>query len=318
MPLRRDRLARRRRRNAAQTLLILAGLVISLSVPGYLLAGPGGVMLCLAAVTLATLVSGWLPARVILAQAGAGILAPAQAPALYRVVARLYERAGLERAPRLYYSPTPELNAFAVGHREDGGIAVTEGLLRTLTLRELAGVLAHEVSHLRHGDTRVMSIAAAMTRLTLWLATAIQLAILISLPLVIAGELRFPWLALLLVALAPTASTLLSLALSRQREHAADLEAVDLTGDPRGLASALAALERHQGRWLSSLFGRHRPVALPWLRTHPDTRERIRRLAELDDVAEAPDPLAAETLEARPTMPRRPPPLRRRDWLRRR
>ncbi|ATJ81932.1 zinc metalloprotease HtpX [Halomonas beimenensis] len=319
MALRQDRLTRNRLTNGLQTLLIMIGLALSLSVPGYLLAGIAGVLVCLSAVLFATLMTSWMPARLILAQAGAGRLAPQHAPELYRVLAHLYERAGLQLTPQLYYAPSPDLNAFAVGTRHDGGIAVTEGLLRSLSLRELAGVLAHEVSHLRHGDTRVMSIAAAMTRLTLWLTTAIQLAILISLPLVLAGQVTMPWLTLLVVAFTPTVSTLLSLALSRNREYTADMEAAALTGDPEGLASALAVLERHHGLWLSSLFGRHRPVEIEWLRTHPSTRERIRRLAEIDDDRRRRHhPSLRPPHSPHPVVRQRPAALRHRDWLRRR
>ncbi|MFG6179225.1 zinc metalloprotease HtpX [Halomonas sp. THAF12] len=308
------RLTRQRLVNGVQTALIMGGLALTLSLPGYLMAGLGGVLIGLAAVTVATLATSRVPARLILTQAGAGRLAPSQAPEIHALLARLYARAGLRSPPQLYYAASPELNAFAVGGPRDGGIAITEGLLRSLTLRELAGVLAHEVSHLRHGDTRVMSIAATMTRLTLWLTSAIQLAILFSLPLMLAGDVTMPWLTLLVVAFAPTLSTLLSLALSRQREYTADLEAAALTGDPQGLMSALMVLERQHGRWLSSLFGRQRPAALEWLRTHPDTRERIRRLAELDDHHHGP-PLT--TTPTRAAIPRRPPPLRSGDWRRR-
>lgn len=320
MTLRRDRLQHSRLANGVQALLIMAGLALSLSIPGYLLAGASGVLLCLSAAVFATVLGGWVPARLILAQANAGLLRPQQAPELYRVMGLLYERAGLSIVPRLYYAPSADLNAFAVGNRHDGGIAVTEGLLRSLTLRELVGVLAHEVSHLRHNDTRVMSMAAAMTRLTLWLTTALQIAVLVSLPLMLAGEIAFPWLALLLMAVAPTLSTLLSLALSRNREYTADLEAVTLTGDPRGLASALAELDRHHGRWLSSLFGRHRPVGIDWLSTHPPTRERIQRLFEIEDGHQDLDvhPSLGVSTTARPLIRQPPGPLARRYWIRRR
>lgn len=104
------------------------------------------------------------------------------------------------------------------------------------------------------------------------------------------------------VAVSPTVSTLLQLALSRNREYTADLEAVALTGDARGLASALELLERDNSSWLRSVFGRE-PVRLPWLQTHPPTAERIRRLLELSSHPDheargirAVDPFAAEPM----------------------
>src|SRR5690606_22009340 len=87
------------------------------------------------------------------------------------------ERAGLERRPRLFVIPSSTLNAFATGSRDNATIAVTAGLLRTLSLRELAGVLAHEVSHIRNNDLWVMSLADAMSRFTQALSTlAVMLA----------------------------------------------------------------------------------------------------------------------------------------------
>ncbi|MFY0990754.1 zinc metalloprotease HtpX [Halomonas sp. C05BenzN] len=319
MAIRPERLWRSRLKNGLQTLLIMGALSLVLAVPGYLLAGGFGVLVSLGFVVAGAFASSWVPARFILADAGAGLLDRHQAPTLYRVLDALYRRAGLTRAPQLFYAPSPELNAFAVGTRHDGGIAVTDGLLRTLTLRELAGVLAHEVSHLRHGDTRVMSMAAAMTRLTLWLTTLLQLSLLVMLPLILAGEIRLPWGLLLVVAVSPTLSTLLQLALSRNREYTADLDAVALTGDPEGLASALAVLEHHHGRWLATLFGRQPPQGLDWLRTHPPTEERIRRLMAVD---EAPGQRLPSHLEEHahepPVIIERPGPMGRRYWIRRR
>ncbi|MCK2182427.1 zinc metalloprotease HtpX [Halomonas getboli] len=298
-------LGRHRLFNGLQTLLILGGLTLTLSLPGYLLAGPGGVLMSLSAVIVAALLTSWVPARMILARAGAERLPASRAPELHALLARFYAGAGLTIEPRLYYAPSPDLNAFAVGGPHDGGIAVTDGLLRSLTLRELGGVLAHEVSHLRRGDTRVMSIAAAMTRMTLWLTTAVQLAILISLPMMLTDAGGLPWLSLLAIAVAPTLSVLLSLALSRNREYTADLEAVALTGDPAGLASALVVLERRRSGWLMSLFGRRPAMEATWLRTHPSTEARIRRLSELDGGPDSPH--LDETDTPTPT-PRRPAP----------
>jgi len=318
MPTAAPSLLPNRLKNALQHLLILAGLALVLAVPGYLLAGLFGVIWCFALVALTLYLSGRVPARVVLANASAGLLRRHQAPELYRVLDALYRHAGLTAEPLLFYSPSPGLNAFAVGDRHDGGIAITEGLIRTLNLRQLGGVLAHEVSHLRHGDTRVMSMAATMTRLTIWGAFLVQLGLVMMLPLVMAGEIDMPWRELLVVGLTPTLSTLLQLALSRNREYTADLEAVALTHDPRGLASALAVLERHDSLWLTAIFGRQPPAWLRYLQTHPPTRERIRRLLALDGrAADGPAPRREPPPEA-PVVISRPDAQGRRYWILRR
>lgn len=282
MRLRSDELWLGRLRNALQSALILAGLAGLAAVPAWLLAGPLGVVWALILAVVLGLAGTRVPARFVLARSGAWPLMPWQAPGLHELLAEIYRRAGLDLAPQLHWVPDGSLNAFAVGDRHDGGIAVTAGLLRTLDRRQLAGVLAHEVSHLRNGDTRVMAMAAMASELTAWGATLVQILLLLMLPFWLAGEVDLPWLALLLVAFAPTVSSLLQLALSRNREFAADIEAAALTGDPRGFASALATLERHQGAWLAAVFGQRDPLPLEWLRTHPTTAERIRRLLSLE------------------------------------
>lgn len=276
-----QQLLRHRLQNWLQMLLLVAGLALLLAVPAWVLAGGMGVAWSLGLVAMTMYLSGNIPARLILARSGAGFLRRRQAPALYRILDELYRRAGIHAEPALFYVPESGLNAFAVGHHKDGGIAVTDGLVRTLNLRELAGVLAHEVSHLRHNDTRVMAMAAAMTQLTITGASLLQLLILLMLPWMISDQLLLAWLLLLFVAVAPTVSTLLQLALSRNREFTADLEAVALTGDAYGLASALKVLDRCNGGWLESLFGRRVQRLPAWLQTHPPTPERIRRLLEL-------------------------------------
>jgi heat shock protein HtpX len=231
----------------------------------------------------------------------------------------LYRRAGIRAEPLLFYVPSTGLNAFAVGNAEDGGIAVTDGLLHTLQPAELAGVLAHEISHLRHNDTRVMAMASTMTQLTVMGATMLQVLLLLMLPWVLAGELQLPWSVLLFIAFAPTLSALLQLALARNREFTADLEAAVLIGEPRFLASALDVLDRHHGSWLESLFGGGARRAPAWLQTHPPTRERIRRLLELEHTEPGPPYRRMPPLRtsADTVVRERPPALGRRYWSRR-
>ena len=281
-PVSQDALIVQRLRNLAQGLLLLAGLAVMPGALGWLLAGSTGVVWALVLVVIVAAFAGTMPARVVLARSGAIPLARPQAAGLYRIVDELARRARLEQSPSLHLVPSARINAFAVGTRSAGGVAVTEGLLRSLGGRELIGVLAHEISHLRNNDTWVMALAAVMSQLTLWLATVCQLLLILYLPWIWDGEFRGLWLWLLVLMVLPTLSTLVQLALSRNREFAADLEAAALTGDPEGLARALAILERHHGTWLDSIFlprGGHLPD-LPWLRTHPPTSERIRRLIQ--------------------------------------
>jgi heat shock protein HtpX len=150
-------------------------------------------------------------------------------------------------------------------------------------VRELTGVVAHEMSHVTNEDTRVMMLADVIGRMTASLSFIGQILIFINLPLFLMGQAHIPWLAIVLLLAAPSISSLLQLALSRTREFDADLVAVRLTGDPRGLASALAKMERYQGGWLGTIFmpGRRQPDP-SLLRTHPRTEERVRRLLAIE------------------------------------
>ncbi len=205
------------------------------------------------------------------------------------LVETLGRRAGLERVPRLYILPSSTLNAFAVGSRGDAAIAVTVGLLRTLDWREFAGVLAHEISHVRNNDLWLMGLADMMSRLTSLLATIGILLAFASLPLLLFGYPPVPLSTLLILITAPVIGSLLQLALSRAREFDADLEAATLTRDPPGLAAALEKLDRYQGRYWEEILlpGRRMPEP-SLLRTHPPTEERIERLLSLLGEAESP------------------------------
>ena len=204
---------------------------------------------------------------------GAVRLAPAQAPELLALLAALVRRAGLPRPPILHLIPSPTLQAVAAGSREAPSIAVTSGLLLTLSRRELAAVLAHEIAHIRHGDLLILRLATAAATLTRGMAHVGALVLLAVLPVLWAsGTVPSP-LALVLLLAAPLLSDVLTLWLSRRRELLADAGAVELTGD----VAALVRIWRLQGDDWERLASRGARW-LRWFRTHPTVEDRIAAL----------------------------------------
>ena len=268
--------------NRTQSLSLLAAMAGFLALLGWLLWGTDGIVMLLAIGVMGMLLNPTLSPQWVMRLYGASRIGPEQAPALWSVVSRLTERAHLPARPELYYVPSRMLNAFAVGTRKRSAIAVTDGLLRQLSLREVAGVLAHEISHVRNNDLWVMGLADTFSRATSMLSFLGQLLLVLNLPLILFSAAPINWFAILLLIFAPTLSALAQLALSRTREHDADLNAARLTGDPDGLISALAKIEQAQGGWLERVFMPGRRIPEPsLLRTHPETRERIGRLVAL-------------------------------------
>jgi heat shock protein HtpX len=270
---------RHRVRNAVHTALLLAAMAALAGFLGYAIFGSAAVVWwALAGAAIVALVHEVSPAFV-LRLTGAQAIQRAQAPRLHALAESLAARAGLARVPRLYYLPTRVMNAFAAGSRANAAIAVSDGLLRNLDARELAGVVAHEFAHLRANDLRVMTLADVVARMTALLSLVGQMMLLVLVPVALVTSVEIPWLAILALLFAPALSVALQLALSRTREYDADVSAAELTGDPRGLAMALDKLERLQGGWMERMFMARAPK---WLRTHPQTQERIRRLLELE------------------------------------
>ena len=267
-----------RLRNALQSIALLAAMAALGGFLGWTLFGQAGLWAA-ALGPLFVLAGNGGSSEMILRLTRAQPLAPEHAPALYRLTGLLAERAGLARMPRIYRVPAPALNAFAAGSRENPAIALTDGLLASLEPRELAGVLAHELSHVRARDVWVMTLAAVVGRMTSLMSFFGQMLLLILIPVSLFTGQGVPLVAIVLLVFAPTISGLLQLALSRTREFDADVGAIELTGDPRGLASALAKLERQRGNWMARIFMARAPS---WLLTHPSTAERIRRLMELE------------------------------------
>lgn len=269
-------------RNLLHSLLLLLGMVAILGISAFAIWGGEGVVWAVLGGVLGFLLSPNVPPEWVMRMYGAVPIRPRDAPDLHELVGMLSRRAELPNPPALWWIPSPVLNAFAVGSPERAAVAVTDALLRTLTFRELAGVLAHEISHIRNNDLWIMQLADTMSRFTSLLSWLGQFLLILNVPLMLAGRATVSWLAVLVLVFAPTIMALLQLALSRAREFDADLDAAGLTGDPAGLASALEKLERYQGRfWEEILFPGRRIPEPSLLRTHPPTEERIRRLLSL-------------------------------------
>lgn len=284
----RDRLHAHKVNNLIQSVLLLGGMAVLLALLGWLIAGDEGVFWAAFIGVIVLVLTPRASPQLALRLYGAHPLAVAEAPTLYALVETLVRRAELPSIPQLYYLPTQAMNAFTVGQRDRAMIAVTDGLLRRLAQRELTGVLAHEISHIRNNDMWVMTLADTVSRVTRAFSLFGQFLLLLNLPLILLGGSGISWLAILLLIFAPMLSVLLQLALSRTREFDADLDAVEITGDPVGLASALQKLDRYQGNLLKRILMPGRRAPDSWiLSTHPRSEERIRRLlslAETQDV----------------------------------
>ena len=270
--------------NLLHSLLLLAGMVALLGLCGWILAGPEGVAWAMIGGGFSLAFSPRVSPRMILGMFGARRLGYTDAPRLFEAVGAISRRAGLPNPPELWYVASPALNAFAVGSRTNAAIAVTDGLVRALSLRELAGVLAHEISHIRNNDLAVMGLADTVANLTRLMSLFGMVLLILNLPLLMMQQEAVPWALVLLLMAAPTIGALMQLALSRTREFDADLDGAHLTGDPEGLASALARIESLQhSPWEGILFSRRRRARnVPsLLRSHPETEERVRRLMEL-------------------------------------
>ncbi len=269
-------------RNLVQSLLLLLGLGLILSLIGWIIGGMLLVIISIGLLLFAYYMNSSVSPAWLLRMYHARPIPYAHAPSLYDALKILCQRAELGYVPTLYHIPSPVMNAFTIGNEENSVIALSSGLLKRLSFRECVGVLAHEVSHCLHQDIRVMSFADLASRMTTLLSHFGYLLLLINLPLLLAGYVVFHWELILTLILAPLATTLLQLALSRTREYDADLRAAILLGDPRPLAEALHKTEHYQGRLLEQIYMPGKRIAEPSIiRTHPPSEERIKRLLAL-------------------------------------
>jgi heat shock protein HtpX len=269
-----------------RTTILMASLGGLLVVIGALIGGASTALLFLVMALAINFFSYFFSDKMALAMSRAKPIDEAEAPRLYQIVRELTTRADLPM-PRLYMIPQDQPNAFATGRNpKHAAVAVTRGITKLLSEDELRGVLAHELTHVRNRDILIQSVASAIGAAITYLAYMLMW---------FGGdEDNGPFgivAALSMVILAPIAASIIQLAISRQREFAADAGGAEICGNPESLASALLRLEQgaeampmqvnqaaeplyivrpFKGKGIAGLFS-----------THPPIEERVRRLRQM-------------------------------------
>jgi heat shock protein HtpX len=272
-------------RNYMKTTLLLASMSAIVLFIGSQIGGGAYLPLALAFAVLMNGVAYFFSDKIAILAARAKPVAEAEYPELYRIVRGLAGRAGMPM-PRLYVSPSQQPNAFATGRSpKHAAVAVTQGILPILTARELEGVLAHELSHVKNRDILISSVAATMGAIIMFMA---RLAWFIPL----GGDRdRNPLAELALVILGPIAALLIQMAVTRSREFGADSSGARLTADPLALANALRKIEAYSRGtqpatanpstahlFISNPFKFSGGGMAKLFSTHPPTAERVARL----------------------------------------
>ena len=278
--------------NYVRTAMLLAGLTALFMGVGYLIGGQGGAMIALLVAAGMNLFTYWNADKLVLSMHGAHEVDERTAPDLVRLVRELAQRAGLPM-PRVYLMDNPQPNAFATGRDpQHAAVAATTGLLQMLSRDEIAGVIAHELAHVRNRDTLTMTITATI-------AGAISMLAQFGLffggghrdgqggGLGVVGTIA-------MVILAPIAAMLVQMAISRTREYAADRLGAQIAGQPEWLASALSRLEQAAHAIPNDVAEQNPATAHLFIvnplsgarmdnlfATHPATENRIAALMEL-------------------------------------
>jgi heat shock protein HtpX len=280
--------ARRRRRSRLHSVLLLAGMAALLAYCGWIVADWPGVLWSLVASAAMLLVLRRLPPRLVLQTLRAEPVSRLQAPGLYRILDNLCQTAEVRPPPLLFriFGPVPV--AFTLGGQDAATIVLSQSVIEAMDAREIRGILAHEIIHLRNGDLPLMQLAVVVGRLTRVLSQLAFMLLFLGLVVRAVWAGAFPLAPLVPLAVAPLGVNLLQLALSRTREAEADLEAAELTGDPLGLARALAKMRAQEQAILRSRYPGMVLLPVPLLfRDHPATGERIKRLLAMPPSAES-------------------------------
>lgn len=281
--------------NRTKTLMLLAAMTALLLWVGQAVAGQAGLVIALALAGVLNFGSYWFSDKIVLRMYGAQEVDEQEAAALHALVDDLAIRGNLPR-PKVYLIPEEAPNAFATGRNpEHAVVAVTVGLLRSLDRRELAGVIAHELAHIKNRDTLIMTVTATIAGALSMLANTAMWGIMLG-----SGRSSDedqdsnPFGGLIGIILAPILALLIQMAISRSREFVADENGARITGDPHGLAAALQKIEvisRDTPLQAASPATAHLFILNPFaggglmrlFSTHPSTEARIQRLRVLQN-----------------------------------
>ena len=278
--------------NWFKTSLLMAAIVALFGVIGAMIGGQGGMLLALLLGGGMNLFSYWFSDKLVLRMYNAQEVDATSNPYFYNMVQDLAQKAGLPM-PRIYLIDEMQPNAFATGRNpQHAAVAATTGIVRMLSERELRGVMAHELAHVKHRDILTSTIAATM---------AGAISALANFAMFFGGRdengRANPMVGILVAILAPLAASLIQMAISRAREFEADHGGADISGDPHALADALAKIEAyaHSGQAMPMATAEAHPETAQMMimnplsggglsglfRTHPPTEERIARLRAL-------------------------------------
>ena len=264
-------------KNILQFTLMLTGMIALLAYIGFAIAGMLGLFVISAVAVIGFITLSNTRIESLLRGRQIRSIEYADASALYAMVEELAKKAGLEKVPRLFLDGKATVNAYTVEDKTRSAIVLSEALLSSLNRREIKGVLAHEIAHLKNRDIGILYFSDQIQRLTGYMAIAGQILLVLYLPLMILNQMTVPWTLLMILIAAPTVSMLFRIALSRNREFKADMDAVTLAGDAVGLASALNKINVQTNFW-QRMYAPYLKSVPELLRTHPNTPARIRRL----------------------------------------
>jgi len=273
--------------NWIKTFVLMAGITALFGAIGAVLGGQNGMLLALGFALVANAGAYWFSDKLVLRMYNAQEVDDTSAPELVAIVRELAQRAAIPM-PRVYLIDEAAPNAFATGRSPShAAVAATTGILHILTRRELRGVLAHELAHVKHRDILISTIAATMAGA---IATLAQFGMFFGGSRDSEGR-SHPFLAILVMLFAPVAAMLIQMAISRSREFGADQGGAEISGDPEALASALVKIERAAKGEVLPAAEEHPTTAQMMIinplsggglsglfATHPNTQERIRRL----------------------------------------
>ena len=277
--------------NTMKTFLLMGALTALFMVAGQAMGGQQGMTIALLMALGLNLWAYWNSDKMMLRMYNAHEVDASIAPEFYGMVAELAQRAGMPM-PRVYIIDEEQPNAFATGRDpQHAAVAATTGILRLLDYRELRGVMAHELAHVRNRDTLISTISATVAGAISALANMAMFASIFSSNRDEEGNTN-PIVMLLVSILAPIAASLIQMAISRTREFGADRIGSEISGDPLALAAALRKIEYYaQGRYLPAAEAHPETAQMMIInplsgqrsmsdlfRTHPRTEERINRL----------------------------------------